>query len=139
MQKIEFAVKGLIVYESKFLAVHKSKVKSSKMELPGGRMNFGETAEETLAREMKEAVGLTVTPLKLVDTWNYLTETNQVTGVIYLCVAENPKNIVLSEEHDSYEWLGSDAASIEKMNRLFKPQMLLWDWKELFEVANVTV
>ena len=82
MQRIEFAVKGLLIYRENFLAVHKSSVKSQKFELPGGRMNFGETAKETLMREMLEEVGLCAMPLKLVDTWNFLTETNRVTGIL---------------------------------------------------------
>jgi len=136
MKTIEFAVKGLVICDGKFLAVHKASIKSPKFELPGGRMNFGEMAEETLIREMTEEIGLHVKPVKLVDTWNYVAETNQVTGIIYLCVAENPENIILSEEHDAYEWLSPTPESIDKMNRLFKPQMLRWDWNELIEIAG---
>ena len=139
MGQIEFAVKGLVFCGNKFLAVHKAKIKSPKFELPGGKMNFGETAEQTIIREMKEEVGLDVTPVKLVDTWNYLTETNQITGIIYLCVIDKPQHIVLSEEHDIYEWLGNDSESLEKMNSLFNPQMLRWDWDELVKTAETAL
>jgi len=136
MQKIEFAVKGLIVNGKKFLAVHKSDIQSSKYELPGGKMNFGETAEETLIRKIMEEVGVRVIPLKIIDTWNYFTETNQITGIIYLCVANNPEPIILSDEHDSYEWLDTDFDSLDKMNRLFKPQMLRWNWNEIIDIQK---
>jgi len=136
MKTIEFAVKGLITCDGKFLAVHKASIKSSKFELPGGRMNFGETAEETLIREMMEETGLQVTPIKLVDTWKYLMEARQITGIIYLCVATNPSHIILSDEHDCYEWLSPAPESLDKMNRLFKPQMLKWNWNELIEIAG---
>ena len=128
---IQFAVKALIFDGDKFLAVHQRTAKSPKFELPGGKLEFGETAEETVIREVLEETGLRITPLKLVDTWNYVTETRQITGIIYLCSAENPTNIILSDEHDQYRWLSTDPESLEKMNRLFKPQMLRWNWNEL--------
>ena len=136
MQKIEFAVKGLVIYDNKFLAVHKSNIKSPKYELPGGKMSFGETAEDTLKRELMEEVGVQVIPLKIIDTWNYLTKANQVTGIIYLCAANNPGSVVLSSEHDDYEWLSVDVDSFEKMNRLFQPQMLRWNWNELINIQR---
>ncbi|MCL1786947.1 MAG: NUDIX domain-containing protein [Defluviitaleaceae bacterium] len=136
MESIEFAVKGLLIHQDKFLAVHRSDIASAKFELPGGRMNFGETAEETLKREMLEEVGLYVTPRMLVDTWNYIMETRQITGIIYLCTAENCEAIKLSPEHDHYQWLPAGAASSEKMNRLFGPQMRHWDWETLIKSAG---
>ncbi|MCL2558604.1 MAG: NUDIX domain-containing protein [Treponema sp.] len=133
---IRFAVKALILNGNKFLAMRRSAEKSPKFELPGGGMEFGETAEETVIREVFEETGLTVAPVKLVDTWNYVTQTLQITGIIYLCVAENPNNVILSAEHDRYEWMDANAESFEKINRLFRPQMLKWDWNELFVMAE---
>lgn len=131
---IEFAVKGLVVSNGKFLAVHKAGIKSDRLELPGGRMMFGETAEETLIREMKEEVGFEVVPVKLVGTWNYVAnESRQVTGIIYLCTCEDSDNVVLSDEHDHFEWLNPDSESLSKMNRLFGPQMEKFNWDELLQ------
>ena len=125
---IEFAVKAVIIRKNKFLAVHKRGIDSSKFELPGGKMAFGETAEETVIREVYEETGLNIRPVKLIDTWNYVSETRQVTGIIYLCSANDHEEVVLSEEHDQYLWLSYDTDSLDMMNRLFKPQMLKWDW-----------
>lgn len=62
-------------------------------ELPGGRMAFGETAEET---------SFIVEPVKLLDTWNFVATDYQITGVIYLCKIKD-RNLKLSDEHDKYE------------------------------------
>jgi len=134
---IEFAVKALIFNGDKFLAVHQRNIRSPRFELPGGRMEFGETAEETVIREVMEETGLIISPVSLVDTWNYVTDTRQITGVIYLCIAKNCDEVVLSEEHDQFEWLATDAESLEKMNRLFKPQMLTWDWDSLRAMSEM--
>ena len=131
---IEFAVKALIVNECSFLALRDSK--HPKYELPGGRMEFSETAEETVIREVMEETGLQIAPISLLDTWNFVSETRQITGIIYLCKIINGDKVNLSDEHDVYEWLPATAESFEKMNRLFAPQMRKWDWKILFRKAS---
>ena len=143
-KQIEYAIKALIIKDNHFLALHKRNIQSLKYELPGGRMSFGETAEETVIREVLEETTLNITPVSLVDTWNYVAETKQVTGVIYLCklapsnktactAQTPPATITLSEEHDQYAWLTPTPESFEKMNRLFAPQMQNWDWTGLIK------
>lgn len=130
---IDFGIKGLIVHDNKFLAIHKKNISDKTFELPGGRMQFGETIEETLKREVFEETGVHVEPLKLLDTWNYINNerTHQVAGVIYLCKKiDEHLTITLSAEHDRYEWLSSK--NLNKMNRLFYPKMSQWNWEKLF-------
>ena len=134
---IEFSAKALIICDNKFLALHTRGGKSHKYELPGGRMEFGETAEETVVREILEETGLTITPISLVDTWNFVSETRQITGIIYLCALASDDKISLSEEHDIYEWLPIADESFEKMIRLFTPQMRQWDWEFLLNKVSV--
>ncbi|WP_303971859.1 NUDIX domain-containing protein [Streptococcus merionis] len=63
--ELHFGVKALIVNEAgRFLAMHKK----GQNELPGGRMTFGETIEEALVRELMEETGLSVTPIKVLNT-----------------------------------------------------------------------
>ena len=133
--KINFAAKALVISDDKFLAVRKKSIASDKFELPGGKMEFGETAEETVVREVLEETGLKIRPVKLLDTWNYVAETFQVTGIIYLCVTDD-NHIVLSDEHECYEWLAAKPESFEKMNRLFRFQMFKWNWNELFNLVK---
>ena len=87
-------------------------------------------------REVLEETALHVMPISLVDTWNYVAETYQVTGIIYLCATENSDEIVLSEEHDQYEWFSPDVASLENMSWGFQSRMLKWDWDSLIAQAE---
>jgi len=131
MKKISFAAKALIVHNGHFLAMRRAGGKSQRYELPGGRMEFGETAEETVAREVFEETNLHVTPICLLDTWNYFADEFQITGVIFLCITEDISGLALSDEHEAHEWLPANAESAEKMQALFRPQMEKWDWSAI--------
>lgn len=130
---LDFGVKGLIFKYGKFLAVHKVTFQDKRLELPGGRVEFGESIEETLIREVNEELGLEFAPVKLIDTWNYMNDTkdHQVAGLIYLCkVIDEEKAIQLSDEHDYYEWVS--ISEVSKMNETFYPVMKNWKWTELY-------
>ncbi|WP_084281421.1 aminoglycoside 6'-N-acetyltransferase [Alkaliphilus transvaalensis] len=132
---IEFAVKGLIIKNKHFLVMHK-KGDDHQWELPGGRMEFGETAEMTVVREIEEETGLVVEPVKILDTWNLVREDRQITGIIYLCSLKEGK-IKLSHEHDAYRWIPADRDSFEQLYDCFKSKMVKWDWNQL--IHDVTI
>lgn len=129
-RKIEFAAKALIFCEGKYLALHKSIAKHNLYELPGGRMEFGETAEETVIREVKEETSFIAEPIKLLDTWNFIATDYQITGVIYLCKIK-AGSLQLSDEHDKYEWLEFNDINLEKMHEVYKTRMKNWDISEI--------
>ena len=64
------AVKGLYVHEQKILMIHDFVRGSGVWELPGGGLDFGESIAETLAREVREEMGLEVT--KVADKPSYI-------------------------------------------------------------------
>ena len=128
-----FATKAIIVRDEKFLALYKHIDDEKLWDLPGGRMEFGETPEQTLHREIFEELCIEVKPVKLIDTWNYVFEnTYHVTGVIYYCEA-NTDDIKLSNEHDGYEWV-----SFKDVGRVFTAQTFVsrmrhWDWESVID------
>ena len=131
--RLEFGVKALILRDDKFLVMHNNGIKADLWELPGGRMEFGETAEETLKREIMEETGLIVSPIKLLDTWNLIKVDHQITGIIYLCSIEEGE-VTLSEEHDSFKWIKADKESLDVMYDVFKNPMEKWDWNEILKI-----
>lgn len=129
-KKLEFGVKALIIRDGKFLVMHNNGVKDDLWELPGGRMEFGETAEEALERELMEETGLKVKPLRLLDTWDLIRGNHHITGIIYLCSLEEGE-VTLSDEHDAYKWIDANKESIDRVYDIFKTRMENWDWDEI--------
>lgn len=135
-KKVYFEVKGLIINEDKALLVHKINESNEDWELVGGRMQFGENTEETLLRKVKEETGLTVEPIKLEDTWNYVSSSYQVIGIIYICKSKD-RNVILSDEYDSYKWVDVDSKISNNIHRIFKSRMQNWNWDEINKFIEV--
>ena len=118
MTQINFSVKGLIVHNQEFLALHKVSSRCAYFDLPGGKMKANESAEDTLKREILAETSLLVNPVKLLHHWDFINEDYLIMGVIYLCeIVEG--SITLSDEHDYYEWLPLN----EDSTRLLTPSL----------------
>lgn len=102
--------------EGKVLVLHFNKETQNRKlvsywDIPGGRINIGETYEQTLKREVEEEIGITD-----FDNVRFLTATianfdiqngGQEVGLVlfvYEVDVTNP-NIKLSDEHSQYEWV----------------------------------
>lgn len=128
-----FSTKALIMSEDKFLAMYKMINGNKWWDLPGGRMEFGETAEETLTREVREELGVEIKPIKLIDTWNYMQEENyQITGVIYHSMIISG-DINISEEHDGYEWIKIKDIGEVFTGEVFVERMKSWNWETVMD------
>ena len=108
------AVKALLFDQDKLLLVKRSDKARGEhhyWELPGGRMEFGESPEEALLRELAEETGLSAKILCPLQTWNFFREeTTQIVGVTFLCKAAT--NVVrLSDEHEAFAWVHLDEIS----------------------------
>lgn len=104
MKKLWFGVKAIIIQNNTFLALKRTQEELDKWEIPGGRMEYGETIEETLHREIFEETNLKVSPCKILNTWDLIESHRQISGIIYLCKYESGE-IKLSDEHREYCWL----------------------------------
>ena len=62
-KKFNYRVCAIIISNNKILAMHDER--SPYFYLPGGRVKFGETAEEAASRELFEEIGLTVGNMEL--------------------------------------------------------------------------
>lgn len=73
-------------------------------EFPGGGIDYGETAEKAVIREIKEECGIEIKVIKPIAIGDYFYNEDQVIEICYLCKAESLE-IELSSEHSEFKWL----------------------------------
>ena len=114
-EKIGVAQK-IILYrnDGNVLALRKSKTHPTKplwWDLPGGQLEYGEEARESILRELEEETGIegaAVEPkiLDVISAFNEQEEFWVVCG--YYSEVSLDTVIELSYEHDKYEWITPD-------------------------------
>jgi 8-oxo-dGTP diphosphatase len=105
------AVKAAIVRGTRLLVLYKSGDEARtdpdprvRVDLPGGRIAFGEAPVDALRREVAEETGLEIEPIFPISTWHYVKEHFQLVGIDYLCEYRSGE-VALSDEHDGFGWL----------------------------------
>ncbi len=112
---------AILAYGEKFILIKKGKGPfKGRWDLPGGKMDFGETPEEALEREVMEETGLKVRSKKLQYVTSYVHETPKEifhhTAVIFLCQAKDIKK--LKREPDGNDSFGAEIFTLKKIGSL---------------------
>lgn len=108
------AVKALILDSGKILLLKrsdKSKHSAGVWETVGGRLEFGETPEEAIRREIDEETSLTVDNIELLYAEPYyMDEDTEVIVLCYICDLDkdSSKKVIISKEHSDYMWVNID-------------------------------
>lgn len=97
--KYPVSIKGVLVRNGRVLLVRNER---AEWELPGGRIERGETPEECVAREITEETGLPVRTVEILDAWVYHIEVaaKDVFIVTYACTTDSDADPMLSHEHN---------------------------------------
>jgi 8-oxo-dGTP pyrophosphatase MutT (NUDIX family) len=92
------SVKGVVVRDDRVLLL---KNERDEWELPGGRIELGESPEQCVAREIHEETRWTVVTGPILDTWMYhiAVARKDVFIVTYGCYSTDAAAPVLSHEH----------------------------------------
>ena len=88
--------------------------KSGAWECVTGRVDQGESYEQALHREVREEIGATVQIEFLVATTHFYRgesrPENELLGVIYSCIIQNPEQAHFEAEHSAQRWVTADEA-----------------------------
>ena len=108
MENIRFhiTVKGIVVYHRRVLLLKRARPSTDGLgywELPGGGLEYGETPNQALIRELNEETGLQIDVVKPAYTFTKIRSDYQTVGIGYLSITHSDK-IVLSDEHTDYLW-----------------------------------
>lgn len=105
----QLAVSAVIFREGKVLLVRRARSPGKGFySLPGGRVEYGESLQTALAREVDEETGLRIQILGLAG-WREVLPGDSATGGHYVIMSFAARWIarepVLNEEHDDFKWL----------------------------------
>lgn len=118
------SVKGIVVRNGAVVLVRNRR---DEWELPGGKLELGETLEDCVTREIEEELQLDVEPAALVDAWVYTIATDtHVLVLTYGCTERVEREAVVSHEHTRLEWIPlADVAGL-RMPDGYKTSIALW-------------
>ncbi len=107
-------MKAVIFHEGRVLVLreastYKDGTNIGRYHMPGGRIEPGENFEAALRREVREETGLEVELIMpvYVGEWRPVIRDvpHQIIATFMACKPVGNLEIVLSEEHDSFEWI----------------------------------
>ncbi len=128
--KQKISVRALVKIDDKVLLLRRSSGNLKyigQLELPGGKVEFGESPESALRREVTEETGQEISALqlfKLVSWMDTVERDTQHIIIVYLVGLANGARIILSEEHDKFVWEKLSTVQLEKLNVLSKKVLM---------------
>ncbi len=94
------SIKGVLFVGGKVVLLRNDR---NEWELPGGRLDTGETPEQTLVREFEEELAVQVEPLGIVDSYLFeVIPSKSVFIVTYGCRLRGEFKPALSAEHTEF-------------------------------------
>ena len=104
----QLAVSAVIFREGKVLLVRRARSPGKGFySLPGGRVEYGESLHQALAREVDEETGLTIDIVGLAG-WREVLPGNSAGGhyvIMSFAARWAGREPVLNDEHDDFKWL----------------------------------
>lgn len=109
-------VKGIVRKNDLILVLVKQ---NGTLDLPGGRVEDGETVKSALQREINEETGLKVKIYDPVEKWSFYKTPNQlIRGITFECAYLDGK-VKLCGEHRGYFWAAMNSIKSLNFNRNF--------------------
>lgn len=105
------AAKAVIVKNRKILAIETEAEQDKRWDLPGGKIEYGETPEDALKREVDEEVSLDITIKDVLGTYSFQWKDLQIVPIVFKCKLLGKEEICLGENPNgeesvvNYKWI----------------------------------
>jgi 8-oxo-dGTP diphosphatase len=121
MENFWDGVKGIVRRDGHILVLVKQ---NGILDLPGGRVESGETVQGALQREIREETGLQVEIRYPVEEWSFYKTPNQlIKGITREC-SYLAGRVELCGEHKRYFWVAIDGINRLSFNRNFLKNLI---------------
>lgn len=111
-----FVFKGILFNKENQILIDNRKEEilddaNGKWEVPGGKIEFGETPEEAVKRELLEETGYNVNVKQIisyskVSMWEYSDHKQHTVIFFYICELENDNHIEINDNRiNTYKWV----------------------------------
>jgi ADP-ribose pyrophosphatase YjhB (NUDIX family) len=122
-KKTPIATVGALIYNSKYeVLMIKTDKWSGKWGIPGGKIEYGETSESALEREIAEETNLTISNIKFILSQDSI-ESDEFFKpahfilLNYTCTTNEESNVELNEEAQEYCWSKEQEALQLELNQ----------------------
>lgn len=114
---------AIIYNDDKILLIRKSRgAYTGRLDLPGGKIEHGETPVEAVKREIEEETDLIISDFKLIDVssiriiWNDIDEEEDLHHLGILFITTTDINNEIKEESDGLDSLGATWCNINQLS-----------------------
>ena len=122
-RKFPVAVRGILIVDDKVILLQNER---AEWDVPGGKLNRGESLRDCLKREIKEELNLQVEVRDILDSWVFRVQDNiEVVAILFDCSLQDDLNkLKMGWEHQDLRMVGAEGLRDLKMGDRLKQLIL---------------